>query len=432
MTGLSLDDILIDDSLKGVPGGVTPFPIGRAGQHEWNLFAEDLPLPAAVLRLSAMDRNSEWMRRFLAASGAVLAPHGKTTMSPQLFHRQLADGAWGITLGNIAQVQVARRFGISRIFLANQLVGRQAMRFVMDELKRDPDFDFYCLVDSVDGVRRLAEAAARAGAGRPLQVLVEGGITGRRTGARSLGEGMAVARAVKDAAPHLALRGVEGFEGVISAPSQIETKARIERFLAFLCELAVKCEREGLFADGPVILSAGGSAYYDLVARAFADAGVKGETLVVVRSGCYLTHDSIMYEKFIETMMERSPEAKDWGDRPRAALEVWAYVQSRPEVGRAILTLGKRDASYDAGLPTPLGWLRPGEHTVPQPVEPGHQSVEMNDQHLFMDLPESSPLQVGDMVGFGISHPCLTFDKWQFIPVVDDAYNVVSAVRTYF
>jgi D-serine dehydratase len=428
----TVENLMLDDTLKGIPGGVEPFPVGAAGARRWNLLAEDLPLPLAVLKQSAMDRNSAWMRRFLDVSGAVLAPHGKTTMSPQLFHRQIEDGAWGITLATVDQIQVARRFGVQRILLANQLVGKQAIRYVMDALARDPDFDFYCLVDSVDGVRALGEAARAAGLGRPLQVLLEGGVEGRRTGCRSHEAAMNVARAVREFAPHLALRGVEGFEGVISAATTAETEASIAAFIAFLGEIARGCDAEGLFADGPVILSAGGSAYYDIVAQVFSALDLGRDTLTVIRSGCYLTHDSIMYAAYARQMLARWPEARDLGEPPRAALEVWAYVQSRPEPGRVILTLGKRDSSYDAGLPRPLSWYRPGGHAGPENLVEGCTCVDMNDQHLFMDVPDDAPLAICDMVAFGISHPCLTFDKWQVIPVVDDDYNVVSAIRTFF
>jgi len=432
MTPTSLKDALIDDTFKGVPGGTAPFPIGQAGAHNWNVLREDLVLPLAVLKHSAMEQNSAWMRNFLMSSGAVLAPHGKTTMSPQLFQRQLDDGAWAITLANIAQVQVARRFAVSRIILANQLVGRQAINYILNEMRRDPEFDFYCLVDSTENVAALAAAAKLAAPERPLQVLLEGGVAGCRTGARTLEQGLAVAKAVSETAPYLALRGVEGFEGVISAPTPQENAARVLEFLYFLGDLALVCDSNNLFATGPLILSAGGSAYYDLVARVFSAIKPGKEVLLVIRSGCYLVHDSIMYEKFIKELIKRSEQTREWGRPPQAALEVWAYVQSRPEPGRVILTLGKRDASYDAGLPAPLGWVRPGDHSEVQTLGSGHNCVEINDQHLFMNVPETSPLRFGDMVGFGISHPCLTFDKWQFIPVVDDDYNVVSAIRTYF
>jgi len=253
---------------------------------------------------------------------------------------------------------------------------------------------------------------------------------GCRTGVRTIEEGLSVAKAVSEAAPYLVLRGIEGFEGVISAPTPKESATGVLEFLSFLGDLALACDSNNLFARGPVIVSAGGSAYYDLVARSSA-IRLSQKVLLVIRSGCYLVHDSIMYEEFIKELVKRSGQSHEWGRPPQAALEVWAYVQSRPEPGRVILTMGKRDASYDAGLPAPLGWVR-GGHSEVQTLGPGHNCVEINDQHLFMNVPKSSPLEFGDMVGFGISHPCLTFDKWQLIPVVDDDYNVVSAIRTYF
>ncbi len=422
----------VDDTIKGIPGGVRSLHVADIASRNWNLLAEDLPLPLAVLKQSALDHNSAWMRQFLDLSGAVLAPHGKTSMSPQLFRHQIDDGAWGITLATAAQVQVARRFGIGRILLANQLVGKQAIRYVVDELRDDPDFDFYCLVDSVDNVETLAAVVGASELDRPLQVLIEGGIAGRRTGCRSLEDAMLVARRVKALGPHLCLRGVEGFEGVISAPDHQETVRRVSDFVDFLVAIAHNCAADDLFAAGPVILSAGGSAYFDIVVRRFADAALGRETLLVIRSGCYLTHDSVMYKNFMSDLLARSPEARDLGAPPQAALEIWAYVQSRPEPGRAIATIGKRDCSYDRGLPKPFAWYRPGNACAPQPIGEGHVCVEVNDQHAFIDLPADSALRVGDMVGFGISHPCLTFDKWQLIPVVDDDYTVVSAVRTFF
>ncbi|NOZ31744.1 MAG: amino acid deaminase [Alphaproteobacteria bacterium] len=425
-------DIEIDDTLKGVPWGTKPFLLRDVARRGWNVLAGDLPLPIAVIKKSALETNSAWMRAFLKDTGALLAPHGKTTMCPQLFHRQLDDGAWGITLASSAQMQVARRFGVSRILLANQLVGQSAIDFIFGELKNDPDFDFYCLVDSVEGVDELATAAKNANIGRPLQVLVEGGIAGRRTGSRNLEQALLVARAASNARPYLALRGVEGFEGMISAPTEHETAASITRFLTFLGQIAQSCETENLFAPGPVILSAGGSAFYDLVVKIFGDLHLEAKTEVIIRSGCYLTHDAIMYHDFIDQMRRREPGSRRWGTPPRAALEVWGLVQSRPEPGRVIVNIGKRDASYDAGLPKPFAWARSGEKTAPQSMPSGHVTVEMNDQHLFMDVPANSPLGLGDRVGFGISHPCLTFDKWQFIPVVDDQYTVVSALRTFF
>lgn len=425
-----LDLLLLDHRIKGIPGGTEPFPPSAIGAKRWNVLREDMTLPIAVLKDHALTHNGAWMRRFLGASGAAIAPHGKTTMSPQLFARQIADGAWAMTLATIQQVQVARDFGVGRIVLANQLVGRQAIRYVVDELKRDPGFEFYCLVDSAANVAALAAAVREGGLGRPLQVLLEGGYPGGRTGCRDIAAALDVARAVKDAGPPLALRGVEGFEGLFHGATAAETAGQVAHFLNFLVAVAVAAAREDLFAPGPLILSAGGSAFYDMVAKRFALAGISREVMVLTRSGCYLTHDSVLYREAFADLVARSPEVNADGEGLRPALEVWAYVQSRPEPEKALLTMGKRDVSYDE-LPVPLFWCRPGDRR-PRPVGAGHVVTGLNDQHCHMTVPAGSPLQIGDMVGFGVSHPCLTFDKWPVLYVVGDDYTVAEAVRTFF
>jgi D-serine dehydratase len=427
-----INTLLIDGTFKGIPGVPEPFPLGRIREKGWNVLRGDLPLPAALLKQKALEQNSEWMRGFLQTTGVRIAPHGKTTMSPQLFTRQLEDGAWAITLATAVQVQVARRFGVPRILLANELVGRAETTWILQEIARDPGFDFYCLVDSESGVAQLANAARRISPGRPLQVLVECGLAGRRAGCRTAAEALEVARAAAAASPWLALRGVEGFEGIVTGATQEDREAAVDAFLDRMIETARRCSVEGLFADAPVILTAGGSAFFDLVAKKFAAADIGQETLTVLRSGCYLTQDSAQYERAFRRILERSGAARAVGGGLCNALELWAYVQSRPETTRVILGLGKRDASYDDMLPEPLAWFRPGMHSRPDPFRPRPAIVTLNDQHAFVDVAPDSPLAVGDMVAVGISHPCTTFDKWQLLPVVDEDYNVIEAVRTFF
>ncbi len=418
---------LLDQCTKGMPGGVAPFRLDAIGAHGWNVLNQDLPLPLAVLKDSALTHNSAWMRDFLARSRVDIAPHGKTTMAPQLFRRQLADGAWAISLATAQQVQVARAYGVQRIILANQLIGPAFTRYVLAELKAHPDFEFFCIVDSLENVAQLAEATRIAAISRPLPVFLEGGMPGGRTGVRDRETGLAVARAVR-AAPGLALRGVEGFEGLTSG-TRAEAEAQVRGFLDLLVDLALACERENLFAPGEVVLTAGGSAFYDMVIARLLHAGLSRPSRVITRSGCYLSHDSVSYRRFFADIVDRTPAAGQGGGL-RPALEVWAYVQSRPQPDKVLLTMGKRDVSVD-DMPVAQAWFRPGENATRE-VPSGHRVVAHNDQHCHMMVPTDSPLTVGDMVGFGVSHPCLTFDKWQVICVVDDAYNVVSAIRTFF
>jgi D-serine dehydratase len=431
--GLDWEDFSLSGLVKGVPGAVAPFALRELAAKGWNLLREDLPLPAAVLKTSALDHNDRWMQSFLKLSGAVISPHGKTTMSPALFRRQLDHGAWAMTVATAQQIQVCRAMGIKRIVLANQLVGRQAIRYVLDELAAHVDFEFYCLADSLAGVAQLAKVVDGRTLRAPLNLLLEGGIAGGRTGCRDLETALEVARAVAAAGPALRLRGVEGFEGLINAKTPQETEARVRAFIDFLGSIAEACVAENLFAPGPVILSAGGSAFYDLVVERFSRERLGRESLVLTRSGCYLTHDSGMYRRMFRRLSERTPAVGQLGEGLQPALEVWTYVQSRPEPALAICTMGRRDVSSDTDMPVPQTWSRPGGNAAPpQPVGPGYIVTGLNDQHAYMTLPKESPLQVGDLVSFGVSHPCTTFDKWQLLYLVDDAYNVTGAVRTYF
>ncbi len=416
---------------KGWPADVEAMSLDNIGQQGWSLLNQDLVLPALVLKDGALRHNSRWMRAFTEHHDVSLCPHGKTTMAPQLFARQLDDGAFGITVATVQQMQVCRQFGVPRVLMANQLVGRQAIRQVLAALEADPDFDFYCLVDAIDGVDLLVKECRAFGGSRPLKLLLEGGVEGRRTGCRTVEQAMDVARAVA-AAPELALVGVEGFEGVIKGDTPAATAAAVGDFLTYLVEIAERAARENLFAPGPVILSAGGSSFFDLVTKKFKKAALGRETKVIIRSGCYFSHDSGMYQAAFADLGKRAPELGELGKGLRPALEVWAYVQSRPEPGRVLATMGRRDVSSDAGMPVPEQWFRPGVHPKPEPLGNGHATSALNDQHAFLDVPADSPLKVGDIITFGISHPCTTFDKWQLIYVVDDEYKVIDAVKTFF
>lgn len=422
----------LDPCDKGVPGDVGQIDLEAVAACDWNLLREDLPMPVAILKQAALRNNSAWMSKFLEATGAQLAPHGKTTMAPGLFDLQLADGAWAITLSTPHQLHVARRFGYSRIVLANQLVGRSAIAWVIDELKCDPAFEFYCLVDNLDNVRQLARVARERGLDRPLRLLVEIGYAGGRTGCRTVEEGLAVAREVAAHADVLALSGVEGFEGIIREPTEEATVLKVEGFVDQIVALGQACADEDLFAEGVVLFTAGGSAFYDIVATKLAQIRLRQERVVLLRAGCYLTHDSIMYTYLFAQIQARAPQVEQLGGGLVPALEVWAYVQSTPEPGKMIVAMGKRDVGFDH-MPVAQVWFRPGgEMTVPAPAPSGHLVTSLNDQHAHVTVPEDSPWRVGDLVGFGVSHPCLTFDKWRVLHLVDEDYTVTGSVRTYF
>ncbi|MDJ0656987.1 MAG: amino acid deaminase [Xanthomonadales bacterium] len=432
---LELDDIYAErlpPTVKGLPTVAEKCKLSDIPSLGWSLLDGDLPLPAAVLIKSALQHNLDWMQQFTQRAGVSLCPHGKTTMSPQLFDQQLATGSWGLSAATAAHVRTYRQFGVQRIILANQLVGQCNLELVFDELSRDPDFDFYCLVDSLDGLRQLEAAAGQSRLSRPVQVLLEIGVEGGRTGVRTRQQAVALGRAIRDCAP-VSLRGIEGYEGIIAEPDPLATEQRVIELLETMGSIAITGCDEEWFGPGELILSAGGSSFFDLVSSVLGRVDVPKETRVVLRSGCYVTHDSLHFARQQPRMRERSSAL--WGPEPglRNALEVWSLVHSVPESHRALCSIGKRDVSFDMELPRPLWWYRPGEHRAPLPVPGDIQVTALNDQHAYLDS-TNEPInwRPGDLVGFGIAHPCTTFDKWSLLFQVDDEYRVTGAIRTFF
>jgi D-serine dehydratase len=394
-------------------------PIASLG---WSVLREEVSLPAAVLSRDRVLHNLEWMKQFIAAYGLKLAPHGKTTMAPQLFVLQLEAGAWGITLATAQQTLVAYAHGVRRVLMANQLVGRENMAIVA-RLLNDPTFEFYCLVDSAAQVEQLG--AFFADAGRRLNVLIELGVMGGRAGVRDERQMHDLLAEVERWQQAISLCGIEIYEGVLKDEDSI--RGFLRRATSTMRTLA----EQGRFQPGPALLSGAGSAWYDVVAEVFAEAELGDEVEIVLRPGCYLTHDVGIYREAQVNIQQRNPVARRMSAGLLAALQIWAYVQSVPEPGRAIVGMGKRDAAFDAGLPVPSLHFRP-KGAIPT-AAPAHWFVtKMMDQHAYLEIASGDDLRVGDMIAFDISHPCLTFDKWRSLLVVDGDYRVVDAVQTFF
>ena len=397
-------------------------PSDEVASLSWNLLREDISLPSAILYRDRLLNNQQWMRRFISSYGVKIAPHGKTTMAPQLFRMQMEDGAWGITLATAHQTRVAYDHGVRRVLMANQLIGRQNMA-VIAQLLSDPSFTFYCLVDSGEGVDALG--ACFAPLNRPIQVLIELGVMGGRAGVRSDAQLRSVLAAIDRWNQVVRLSGVEVYEGVL------ENQAEIRAFLRRACEVTSHLMAERRFVQVPPILTGAGSAWFDVVAEEFTSAGFGDSVQIVLRPGCYLTHDVGVYRKAHARMRQSNPVAREIGEELLPALHIWAYVQSIPEPERAIVGMGRRDVAFDSGLPVPALHFRPG-YPAPRLAPSSWETTRLMDQHACLRLQPGDDLRVGDMIAFDICHPCLTFDKWRAIPVVDSTFSVVDIVQTFF
>ncbi|WP_262702960.1 MULTISPECIES: alanine racemase [Streptomyces] len=412
----------VDHRFKGLPPNAEGLTVGELAAERRSLFTGGFTTPVLALSAEALEHNLVAMERYSAAHGLAFAPHGKTSLAPQLFERQLAHGAWGITAAVPTQVRIYRAFGIQRIFLANEVVDAAALHWLAAELDADPDFRFIAYVDSVRGVELMDAALREAGARRPVDVVVElGGGEGARTGVRTEAECAAVADAVA-AAGTLRLVGVAGYEGEVPEADGERVRAWLRRLTA----LAADFDAAGRFEDvDEVVVSAGGSAWFDAVADVFAELPTLSRpVLKLLRSGAYVSHDDGHYRHI--TPFNRVPEEGEL----HPAFRLWAQVVSRPEPGQAFLNAGKRDAAYDLDMPEPQ-LIRSARDTTTRPAT-GLTITALSDQHAWVSVADGTRLEVGDWVALGLSHPCTSFDKWQLIPVAESDGTVTDYIRTFF
>jgi len=410
----------VDHRFKGLPPDADGLTVGELAAQRRNLFTDGFTTPVLALSAERLDHNLRLMETYAVRHGLAFAPHGKTSMAPQLFQRQIEHGAWGITLAVPHQVRVARAYGIQRVFLANELTDPAALRWIAGELESDQAFRIICYVDSVRGVE-LMDRALR-GTARPVDVVVElAAGEGARTGVRTEAECAAVADAVAGTET-LRLVGVAGYEGEVPQADPERVHAWLRRLVA----LAVDFDKAGRFAGADldeIVVSAGGSAWFDAVADVFAELPeLSLPVLKLLRSGAYVSHDEGHYRKI--TPFNRVPEE----GALEPAFRLWAQVVSRPSAEQAFTNAGKRDAAYDLGLPSAQVVRRDGAERPATGIE----VTGLSDQHAWLRTGPEADLEVGDWVGLGLSHPCTSFDKWQLIPVAEADGTVVEYIRTYF
>ncbi|MCX2184984.1 amino acid deaminase [Streptomyces sp. SKN60] len=414
---------VVDHRFKALPPDAAGLTVGELAAQRRNLFTGGFTTPVLALSAESVEHNLRLLETYTERHGLAFAPHGKTSMAPQLFDRQIAHGAWGITAAVPHQARVYRAHGVARIFLANELVDSVALRWLAAELDADPDFRFVCYVDSARGVELMDEALTAAGARRAVDVVVElGAGDGARTGARTEADCTAVADAVA-ATRTLRLVGVAGYEGEVPQADP----ARVRAWLLRLTALAADFDKAGRFAPeiGEIVVSAGGSAWFDTVAEVFAELpALSLPVLKLLRSGAYVSHDDGQYRKL--TPFNRVPEE----GALEPAFRLWAQVVSRPTPEQAFTNAGKRDAAYDLHLPE-AQVVRDARTGAVRPAD-GITVTGLSDQHGWVRTEEGADLEVGDWLGMGLSHPCTSFDKWQLIPLVEADGTVVDYIRTFF
>lgn len=422
-------------SLKSFPYAVSQENFSEKDwkQLQLNILHPAISYPIASLSQSALEHNLAWMANYVAQKQVLLAPHGKTTMSPELFQMQLQAGAWGLTFATVFQARIGIEAGARRILIANQVLSYADLTMIVELKNQYPDLDIYFLIDSIEQLR-LIEAWYQSFKSpcSALDVLIEIGIAEKRTGCRDLETAKALAHAI-DLSPAVQLAGLECYEGNAGIGVHLHDTKAVTELISRVLTLADYCDQHHLFTGSVILLSAGGSAIFDLVIPLLQTKNLSREVKGILRSGCYITHDHLHYHHYLKLVEEREKLSSSL----KPALLVWTMVQSVPEPGLALLSGGKRDISYDLDLPQPVLRAHFKAETLAQASHtPAHWKITaLNDQHAYLHFDPSDKHHtpaVGDKVALGISHPCTTFDKWRWMPVIDDQGVILSTIHTWF
>ena len=417
----------LDHRTKGYPLLAQPCSVDQIGQRQWCVLDDVMPYPLATLRTSALTHNLGWMQDWARRKGVHLAPHGKTTLSPELFRMQLQAGAWGMTVAHVHQLQLALEVGAQRCIIANQVLCDADLDGLDALLTRHAGARVWFLVDSLAQLALIEDWARRRASPRRFDVLLELGTEGFRTGCRTQAQALTLAAAIA-ASPALRLCGVECYEGGLASGESAHDVAAVSDLVRRVRAVVLALDEQALWQDEELLITAGGSAIFDLVIPLLTAYPLQRKVLGVLRSGCYLTHDHGRYAQFLRLVEQR--EGLPSSLQP--AIEVWSMVQSVPEPGLALLSAGRRDVSFDQRMPMPVRWAARRSQVIAH--TPDHWQVKaLSDQHAHMHFdPAGQAPAVGDRVALGISHPCTTFDKWRWMALVDDDARITGAIHTHF
>ena len=436
-----IGDLQLDSKTKGLPLVGQTIRLREIANKEWNVLRGDLMLPALIIRDPYLHNNLTTMRRFADHHGVSLAPHGKSSFSPQLYREQIdIGGAWGISAATVQQATLVAEAGAPNILIVNEVVGRANIEQLVALRHGHPDKRFYSLVDSEGALEQLAtHGVPHLKSGERFQILLEVGFPGGRAGVRTLEQGLEVLAAIDRRKDRFELVGVECYEGLVTREDDAATVREVDRLLDLTADLYRRARDSGAFAGrSEGILSAGGSAFYDRVIERFRLAQFGPDTRIVLRGGSCLTYDHGYYDHYLEMLDARGGLDMPEGRLPARttftpALELWAAVVTLQDEGIAVINMGIRDLPYDLGYPKPLRHYRDG--SLLQGLGKGegpYKVVNSNDQHCYLTYPDGADIKVGDLIAFGISHPCTAFDKWSVVYRVDEDFTVTGAVKTFF
>src|ERR1700722_8263587 len=222
--------------IKGLPLDGSAVKLADLAGRGLNLLRGDLPVPVAVIKRSAVENNLSVMQAYIERAAVARAPHAKPTMCPNLSARQLNHGCWGLSVATMTQFKLCHDFGVERLILANQLVGRAEISGLARLWAQTPQRAYYVLVDNFAAAQEISTGFSQVAGAPAARVLIEMGVANGRCGVRTLDEGLILARAIQSL-PHVELHGVDGYEGLFVSEHAANDTAAVSGYLEGVLQL---------------------------------------------------------------------------------------------------------------------------------------------------------------------------------------------------
>ncbi len=417
---------------RGVPPGTGAISSQDIASCNWSPARGEMALPLLSLNQGVLKENISTMMAIVAHFGITIAPHGKTPMSPALASLLVDAGAIGTSVADLRQAEVMLEGGLNRILLANQIGGQSAVNRLVQLLQHYPDTHLQLFVDAPEFIDHLERWYTEVPSLPAIELLIEIGCgRGGVTSEAAFSALVQRINAVQD--DRIILKGIAFYEGTcmrdditVTEQNLTELFSRVDRCLDIL--------QSNMDGNHSITLSAGGSSLFDYVIEHFNQVRVNHpDTRLMLRSGaCFFSDHGNIHDRLMR-IAKRGKLGEEMSARIvnafKPALRLWAEVISKSSDGMAICGLGMRDSSIDQGLPVPIRLWRDG--AIVAGLEASSQTMKLNDQHSFVSVKDVE-FKVGDVIEFGIRHPCTCIDKHNIIYSLDANSVVVGAFETFF
>ena len=430
-------DIEIDSKTKGI-NEINKIKVKNIPKKKWNIFKDNVQFPILTIKESIFKKNIESMTKYANQNGVFLAPHSKTSMCPQLLKKL---NCWGFSVANNQQLSVLLEMGIKNIIIANLITNKSNITSLLKLVEKYRySKNIYLCVDSLFGINLLSKTSIEYKSRSKIKILIETGFKNSRSGIRDLATLKQLTEKIIKLPNNFLLSGILFYEGAASTKNYKETLKRINKIIKFSTNSFEYLWNNNFFNSKEIILSGGGSEYFDLVVASFKKYRNIKNLKLVIRPGSFLAYGHGYYTKRLDEIDKRGGLFFNNNNNNIKAtnlfspsLELWAYIISIQDKNMAILNFGKRDVSFDLGYPVPLAIYRKSKLIIKLDSKKKNLIIRrLNDQHAFLDYSGYDNIQIGDLIKFGISHPCITIDKWSFFYMCDEKYNIKEALKTFF